>query len=204
MTTQINQYLNKDILLKTIPSIDVLPDHLGSTDTYHEEKILKKYMSLSKDAQDLLYKSAIQMCVIGYGNKNYGFIRLNEKETITLIDLFKKYGIKYFEKQNSKYSDDELSARRLMRLFRYQVQKFIIEHKKPSFLWNKYANKTNLNMVGICFPGGEHLLETKEQAEFMLETYSNLDKQLNTKFKDRLMRVFVARRILQPDHQMNM
>jgi len=59
-------------------------------------------------------------------------------------------------------------------------------------------------MIGICFPGGEHLLETKEQAEFMLETYSNLDKQLNTKFKDRLMRVFVARRILQPDHQMNL
>jgi len=83
-----------------------------------------------------------------------------------------------------------------MRLFRYQVQKFILQSKRSSYLWNKYANKDNLNMVSICFPGGEHLVETKEQAKFLLDTYSNLDAQIKTKFVDRLQRVFIARRIL--------
>jgi len=81
MSTQY-QYLEKDFLLSNIPEINVTIDHLGTTDAYHEEKILTKYLSLPKDAQDLLYKAAIQMCVIGYGNKNYGFIRLDEKKML--------------------------------------------------------------------------------------------------------------------------
>jgi hypothetical protein len=198
-----SQYLNKEILLNNIPNIHVTKDDLGSTDTYHEDKILKKYLSLSKDGQELVYKAAIQMSVIGFGNKNYGFIRLNEKDIITLIDLFKKYNIKYNEKLNSKYTDDELSARRLIRLFRYQIQKFIIENKKPSFLWNKYANKTNQEYISICFPGGEHVLETIDQAEFLLNTYGALDQQMNTKFRERLKRVFIARKILSPEYFLN-
>jgi hypothetical protein len=198
-----SQYLNKEILLNNIPNIHVTKDDLGSTDTYHEDKILKKYLSLSKDGQELVYKAAIQMSVIGFGNKNYGFIRLNEKDIITLIDLFKKYNIKYNEKLNSKYTDDELSARRLIRLFRYQIQKFIVENKKPSFLWNKYANKTNQEYISICFPGGEHVLETIDQAEFLLNTYGALDQQMNTKFRERLKRVFIARKILSPEYFLN-
>jgi len=198
MTTQINQYLNKDILLKTIPSIDVLPDHLGSTDTYHEEKILKKYLSYDSNAKELIYKSAIQLAIIGYGKKNYGFIKLDDKNTITLIELFKKYNIRFLDPINAKFSDDELSARRLLRLFRYQIQKFIIENNRPSYLWFKYADKSNVNMVSICFPGGEHLIETQEEGLFLLNTYGKLDVAQGTKFRQRLQRVFIARGIFDP------
>jgi hypothetical protein len=203
MTTNINtpgQYLSKEDLLKYIPDVKITPQELGSTDTYHENKLLETYRSLDKTGQVLVYKAAIQLGVIGYGNKNYGFIRLDEKNIITLVDLFHKYGIKYQETQNSKYNDNELSARRLLRLFRYQIQKFIIENNRPSYLWNKYADKSNLKFMGICFPTAEHIVETQEEAIFLLHTYGNLDATQNTRFRSRLKRVFIARGVLSPEY----
>jgi len=198
MQNQTDKYIDTDILINGIPKIKVTKDDLGSTDTYHEEKILKKYLSYDPIAQELIYKSAIQLAIIGYGKKNYGFIRLDDKQTITLVELFKKYNIRFLEPINAKYSDDELSARRLLRLFRYQIQKFIIENNRPSYLWFKYADKSKLEMVSICFPGGEHLIETQEQGLFLLETYGRLDVQQNTKFRQRLQRIFIARGIFDP------
>jgi len=52
--------------------------------------------------------------------------------------------------------------------------------------------------MSICFPGGEHLIETKDEAIFMLDTYKKLDDQMNTRFVMRLRRVFIARNILSP------
>jgi len=199
----INQYLNKDTLLKNIPEIDVKPTDLGTTDTYHEEKILMKYLSHTLEAQNLIYKAAIQLAIVGYGKKNYGFIRLNDKDILTLTSLFDKYKIKYNEKINVKYLEDELSARRLIRLFRFQIQKFIIQNKRPSYLWSKYANKIKIEYMSICFPGGEHLVETKDQALFLLDTYGQLDIAQQTKFRDRLKRVFIARNIIGPEYFMN-
>jgi len=194
-----HQYLNREELINNIPEYKVDPSQLGSSDTYHEEKILKKYLSLDKLGQELVYKAALQLSIIGYGNKNYGFVRDNKGEIINLTDIFKKYNIKYMEKINAKYNDDDLSVRRLLRLFRFQIQKFIITNKRPSYLWLKYANKDQLEYMTICFPGGEHLVQTKEEAIFFLNTYEALDILFLTKFRDRLKRVFIARGILQPE-----
>jgi len=195
-----SQYLSKESLIANLPKIDVKPGDLGSTDTYHEEKILMKFRSIDGEGQSLIYKAAIQLAIIGFGNKNYGFIRINEKEVVNLTSLFNKYGIKFMEKINSKFNDDELSARRLLRLFRYQIQQFIINYNRPSYLWLKYANKENKDYMSICFPGGEHLITTREEAEFLLDTYSHLDTILNTKFRNRLKRVFIARNIIAPEY----
>jgi len=46
MANQPGQYLSKDILVNNIPKVNVTADDLGSTDTYHEEKILKKIFKL--------------------------------------------------------------------------------------------------------------------------------------------------------------
>jgi len=197
-----NQYLSNEVLFNSIPNLQIKPEELGTADTYHEDKLLKAYLSLDKEGQILVYKAALQLAIVGYGNKNYGFVRKNDTEIITLIEIFSKYNIKHLEKQNSKFKDDELSARRLIRLFRCQIQKFIIENKRPSYLWLKYANKNEntSKFLSICFPGGEHVLETKEEAIFMLDTYGNLDSIMNTKFRARLKRVFIARGVLSPEY----
>jgi len=196
------QYLTKKVLIENIPHIFVKSEELGSSDTYNETKILDTFKKLPKDAQILIYKAALQLAVIGYGNKNYGFIRLTDKETIKLEDIFKKYNVKYLEKINVKYNDEELSARRLLRLFRFQIQDFIRENKRPSYLYLKYSDKKP-EYMDICYPGGEHVVETKDGAEYLVKTYNNLDIVKGTKFVQRLQRVFIARGILPPEYFIN-
>jgi len=159
-------------------------------------------LSYDTTTQILIYKCAIQLAIIGYGNKNYGFLKSNKNETIKLVDIFKMHNIKYDEKINSKFDDSDLSVRRLLRLFRYQIQKFIIGTQRPSYLWLKYSDK-NKNYMNICFPGGEHVIERTDEAEFLLTTYGNLDNLRGTKFKERLIRVFIARSIFSPEYFKN-
>jgi len=73
MANQPGQYLNKNELISEIPKVSVTVNDLGTTDTYHEDKILKKYLSLDKNGQILIYKSAIQLAIIGYGKKKLWF-----------------------------------------------------------------------------------------------------------------------------------
>jgi len=61
-----------------------------------------------------------------------------------------------------------------LRLFRYHIQKFIIQTGKSSYLWNKYSDG-NIEMIKYCFPGAEHLIKTKEEAFYLTKTYNNLD-----------------------------
>jgi len=169
---------------------------LISADTYDERKIVQKIKATVKE-DDLQYlaKAAVQMSIIGYGKKNYGSIRIGDNKVLLLVDLFQKYNIRYIETANAKYKEDDLSARRLIRIYRYQIQSFIEKNQKPSFLWNKYSTREK-KMINTCFPGAEYLIQNKDEAKYLLETYRNMDKKLNTKFVDRLKRVLTARGII--------
>jgi hypothetical protein len=193
-----NQYLSEEQLTETIPVFDILPNELGSTDTYHEEKILKKVLNYSKFELELLIKSAIQIAIIGSGGKNLGFIYDKDKNVIELKQLYTNLKVKYGLIQNSKLEDDDLTPRRLVRLFRYQIRDFIRKTQRCSYLWVKYADKSDKRFMDICFPGAEHLITTKEEANFLYNTYKVLDIQLGTRFELRLQRVFIAREIYKP------
>jgi len=192
------QYLDKEQLLTDISYYDTKTDDLISADSYNEELIMNKFNSYDKEIQELLLKCAIHISIIGAGNRTYGSIRDKNNNVIEIKQIFSKYNILYNKNINEKYSKDILSARRLTRLLRFHIQKFILINKRPSYLWLKYSNH-NKEMVEICFPGGEHLVDTKEQAIYLLETYKYLDSCLNTKFEKRLERVFIARKILEPN-----
>jgi len=147
----------------------------------------------------LLCKAAIQMAIVGYGKKNYGAIRLNNKEILPLKTLFERFKIRHMDKNDALYAEDELSARRLIRLHRYNIQNFIKEQKKkPSYLWTKYSIKKP-EFSHCCFPGAEHLIENQDEALYLLDTYKNLDLRMNTKFCVRIQRVFIARNVFKPD-----
>jgi len=193
-----DNYLDFEELTKELPIRDININDLVSADSYNETKILKRMETIEEADKLLLCKAAIQMAIIGYGKKNYGSIRLNEKEILPLKTLFEKLKIKHMERNDVLYNDDELSARRLIRLYRYNIQHFIKNQKKPSYLWTKYSVKDSLYMH-CCFPGAEHLITDQKEALYLLDTYKNLDLRQNTKFCIRIQRVFIARNIFKPD-----
>jgi len=193
-----NQYLDKDTLLNEIRYEKIDITDLISNDSYHEQMITDKFNSFPKEVQGLLLKCAIHIAIIGYGNRTYGMIRDNEGNVLSIQSVFDKYNILYNKNLNEKYDKDTISARRLIRLLRYHIQRFIIETNRPSYLWLKYSDK-DINKISICFPGGEHLVSTIEDANYMLSTYKTLDLTMGTKFVQRLRRVFMARGLCPPE-----
>jgi hypothetical protein len=190
-------YLGREELSSAIGFLQLTMDDLISSDNYDEVKLLEKFKKYSPEDATLMYKAAIQLSVIGYGQQNYGAVRLNDTDIINLVDIFRKLNIKYNNRINERYSDDDFSVRRLLRFFRYQIQAFIIKSQRPSYLWLKYSDRDPKYLI-ICFPGAEHLVETRDEANYLLKTYQNLDNTLNTRFVDRLRRVFIARKIFAP------
>jgi hypothetical protein len=199
MASSGEQYQNRDNLFKQLGTADsVKVDDLVTADTYNETLMLEHLKKIDDQGQKLLMKCAIHMAVVGSGNKTYGSIRDGD-QTIELVKIFDKYGILYNKKQNEKYDHAVLSARRLVRLFRYHIQQFIVNTGRSSYLWRKYSDG-DINMVPYCFQGAEHVVETEEQMKYLYKTYKNLDDQLGTKFVIRMERVFIARRISNADH----
>jgi len=201
------QYLDDTELKLSLPIYDIKVDDLGATDTYNETKIVAKIKELGDANIKLLYKAALQIAIIGSGNKNYGFVRDDSGNIVTLDAIFKKCNVLYLNDQNAKLKDDTLTARRLTRVYRYHIQRFIRDTGKTSYLFNKYGDKIiatkDTHLITICFPGAEHMIKTKEEIEYLILTYKNLDeamvvnkRQLNFSFSERIRRVLIARNLI--------
>jgi len=184
------QYLDENGLRIVDHNLVSIND-LGKSDSYNEELIKEKILKFKKDEIVLLMKVAIQMAIVGYGNKNYGFVHHNGKQ-VDLVTIFKALNINYTNKLQDKLQEDDLTPRRLIRFFRYHIMRFIRKNNTPSYLWTKYSPK-DTNYLHICFPGAEHLIENENEASYLYQTYNQLDTLLNTKFTIRLERVFQAR-----------
>jgi hypothetical protein len=119
---------------------------------------------------------------------------MHNDEVHELISIFDTYGVKYHNSLDDKLKEDDITARRLTRIFRYQIQDFIVKKKRPSYLWYKYSNHDS-NYASICFPGGEHIIENENEYKYLFSVYENMDNKFGTKFCDRLNRVCLARGI---------
>jgi len=191
-----NQYLPKENLLNSIKYTKVSTNDLITSDSYHEQMIMDKFNSYDDNTKQLLLRCAIHISIIGSGNKTYGMIRSIDGETVLKIEeIFQRYNIVFNKNINEKYDKDTLSARRLVRLLRFHIQKFILDTNRPSYLWLKYSDK-NKDKISICFPGAEHIIDNVDDAKYLLDVYNNVDKIMNTKFCLRLKRVYIARGIL--------
>ena len=188
-----NKYLTDDVLLKEL-DIDISKvsfDDLGSNDTYNEEVLLNLFKKMSKGDRLLLFKAALNISLIGSGGQSFGFIKDGEK-VIELKDLFKQFKVRVGLKLNDKINEDDITPRRLTRIFRNQIMDFIKRTNMPSYLWRKYS-KRDMKMVHCCFPGAEHLLTEKVEIDYLLDAYKTLDKALEITLSKRIERVLVAR-----------
>jgi len=189
------QYLDKnDIFNKIIINLNnIQTGELIGYDTYDESKILERISKYDDESKTLLIKCTLQIAIIGFGNRTFGFIKHND-QILNIQDIFKKLNIVHNRNINEKYNDDTLTVRRLIRFFRYHIQEFIQKNNKPSYLFRKYSDR-NLDFIHICFPGAEHLIDNENDANYLLRTYKKLDELQKTRFVDRLIRVYEARNI---------
>jgi len=181
----------KDIREILSSSYSISKFELISQESYDEEKITKKIVQFGDDSK-ILFCCAVHIAVIGVGNKNYGTIKINKTEH-RITDLFEKYKIKYKNVQNAKLSEDDLTPRRIVRIFRYQIKDYLEKKNVVSYLWRKYCHFENRNDYKFyIFPGAEHMCNGLI-ANVLLETYKELDRRQNTKFTERLERIFLAK-----------
>jgi len=180
----------EDLLLYTC---DYGKVQLVSTETYNEFELKN---TIDKLDRNIVGAIAIQLAIVGYGNKTYGSVIVDGK-IIEIKDFFKKNNIKSDLNINSKLKPADLTPRRLIRFYRYTIADYLRENvAAQSYLFKKYClAKSDTNRIYI-YPGFEHVAEPvrdDNNVKELLQTYKYLDSRLNTHIAERIVRVLVAR-----------
>jgi len=184
--------LNKDEIHDLLgePQSDGLT--LVPNESYNEELIAEKIKSFGPEARDLLFDATLSNSIIGYGQRNFGVMKIEDK-FLEINELYKKYGILFNNPRNANLNEDDLTPNRLMRFFRYDIRDWIQKNNTPSFLWRKYSRKDPA-MMSICFRGAEYMEDlTPQQADYLIEAHINMDRALGRNMVDRVIRTFDAR-----------
>jgi len=187
-----SKYYNQE-QFKSYKRYKDLSFQLIQSDTYSEDAI--EEMILKSGNPELLQVAALQMAIVGTGNKTLGSIIFKgEKYDLDLI--LPKLGVKTNLGEKSNLKHDDLTPRRLQRFFRYCIKDYLVDNQHAeSYLFRKYSDN-NPRFRSSCFPGSEHLVSDNEEACYMIETYLNVDKQLGTNITERIIRVLVAKTML--------
>jgi len=186
--------LQQDVLEKEleVKNVSIL---LITQDTYDESKLVQ---TIREAGIHVCYAVAVQLAIIGFGNKTYGKVRVEDEE-IDILEFFKKKKIHYNYKFGDKILPEELTPRRLIRVYRYKILEYLNKnHERSSYLYRKYCNIKNDTLRQWIFPGVEHILNPEQSnirdiLQGFIETYKTLDERNNTKIYDRIKRVLYAR-----------
>jgi len=161
-----------------------------SQDSYNEEQILTKIVQM-KNPPELL-ACAINMAVVGFGNKRYGQYRSGDT-IVNIPNVFRTYQISFSNDQHALLKEDDITPQRLCRVFRHKIRNFLLNNKQASYLWRKYSDRDE-NFRAVVFRGSEYLEDLKPQeADYLLSAVRNMDLKMQTTVADRIIRVFDAR-----------
>jgi len=169
---------------------------LCSTDTINET-VLQDVIKKSGKTEEFL-TVAVQLALAGFGGRDYGQYSF-KGETKELKQFFNAQHVRFNNKLQDKLKPDELTPRRLIRVFRSTIVKFLLKRTDTdSYLYKKYAAEHNVNYRQICFPGAEHFITTKNEADFLISAYKKLDKAMHdagkpTDITTRIKRVLFTR-----------
>jgi hypothetical protein len=170
-------------------NIDV---ELISTSSYNEDLLSKKIeeSGLKKE----LFACALQLAIVGWGRGNYGNVTIGgEKRDLT--DIFDESGVYYNNEAGAQLDPEDLTPKRLVRLFRFQIQKWIKRRAGQSFLVRKYGVGLGSAYNEYIFPGAEHLILEKRHANALIACYSVIDNNQHSHFVDRIKNVFRTRNV---------
>lgn len=165
---------------------------LVHTNSYDEETLQQKIEDTGLKKE--LFACALQLAVIGWGKGNYGDVTIDgEKKSLT--DVFDETGVYYDNDAGAQLDPYDLTPKRLVRIFRFQIQKWLERKQMQSFLLKKYGAGVSTDYNSVIFPGAEHYIVSRSHANALLKCYGELDRQQNSHFVDRIRVVFNSRRI---------
>merc|ERR1712130_961068 len=119
---------------------------LLKSDAYNESKIQE---SIEKAGKEECITIAIQLAVVGYGNKNFGSYKFNGEER-DMIQFFERNNIKWNLKMGEKLSEDQLTPSRLIRFCRYYIESYIkknIVQFKMIFFLKIFIEDVNILLI---------------------------------------------------------
>jgi len=164
---------------------------LIKVDSYDEKLLLEKLLNL--DVQKLL-ACILQIAIIGFGNKSYGTVKF-EGKIFDVKDIFSRNSIIVNAIKDSSLRPDDLTPRRLLRLFRYQIRDYIKVKGVIPYLYRKYLYKKDIP-IEYCFPCAEHIIPLEFKNNF-LDLYHNVDMINETDINHKVSRVFNAREFIE-------
>jgi len=166
---------------------------LVQTETYNEYELAKSIETIDKKICGAI---AIQLAIVGYGNKTFGTV-IVDNNIIDIQKYFKLKGIKIDTEFGSKLVPKDVTPRRLIRFYRFAIDEYVKSNLNVNtYLFKKYCLNKNEKTRKFIYPGFEHIADPKidlDKIKDLLDTYSFLDSRLNTKIKDRIVRVLIAR-----------
>jgi len=126
-----------------------------------------------------VFLCSLKIAILGKGGKDFGEF-LYKNETININEIFIKNKVSTLQDEKARLEKDELTPKRLIRLFRFLIQQFIKKAGIESTLFTKFGRPTGIKPE-YCFLGSEHVVPLFE-SEKLRETYKNMDYILKTNF----------------------
>jgi len=160
------------------------------TSSYDETGLKDKIESTGMKRE--LFACALQLAVVGWGRDNYGDVTI-EGEKKSLPDIFEEAGVFYDNEPGVSLEPNDLTPRRLIRVFRFQIKRYMGAKNLRSFLLRKYGADKDKTFHKHIFPGAEHLITEKKYANVLIDCYRQLDDSQGSHFVDRIKTVFRTR-----------
>jgi len=191
MESVLESFLNKEKLEEVKPDYALIK--LISTETYNEPELFNEIKKIGKDICGAI---AIQLAIVGYGNKKYGEVKIGHK-VINIQDFFNLHNITTKSELGTKLTPNTLTPRRLIRIYRYSIEEFLIKNPLiQSYLYKKYCyEKTEKNRCFI-FPGFENMaipIIDDSKVLVLLKVYKNVDDKKSTNISEKIKRILTAR-----------
>jgi len=166
---------------------------LTSTSSYDEEKIQKKIEESGQVGK--YFACALQMALVGFGNGNYGNATLDD-EIFSIADFISEQGGYVDNDEGTNFDEDDITPKRVIRVFRWQIHDWIKNHDVESFLVRKYAGRSLRKYKHFIFPMAEHLVSTIEEGQILRSVYVKVDNMTGSHFVNRIDRVYAVRGLL--------
>jgi hypothetical protein len=137
---------------------------------------------------------AAQMAVVGWGRGSYGEVTVDGVKR-SLTEIFDDAGVYYGNDPGTNLEPDDLTPRRIVRVFRFQIQRTLERKRATSFLVRKYGHAVPEASKYWVFPGAEHIVTERQHANALIACYSELDRQQGSHFTQRIKVVLTTRHV---------